>query len=942
MIHDTAVLANAAFVDSMHQRWCADPSSVEEGWRQFFQGFELGASRRAAGVDADAFRQIGITRLIYAYRDLGHRLARLDPLNDPPASEPLLELPQFGLSPDDLGRTVETAPFVGLGRAPLGTLVQALRDTYCRSVGVEFMHLQDIPVRQWLQDLMEPVRNAPALDHERRRLLWQDVSRAEGLEKFIQRAYQGHKRFSLEGAEALIPALEAIVELSPKEGVREIVLGMAHRGRLNVMAHTMHKPYEEIFAQFEEGYLPKTADGDGDVKYHLGASSDRVTASGIVHLSLTPNPSHLEAVDPVVEGRVRAKQARFEDKDRHWGLPVLIHGDAAFAGQGLVAETLNLSQLEGYKTGGTIHIITNNNIGFTTTPADARSTPYCTDVAKMIQAPVFHVNGDDPEAVAFVSELALRFRQQWRRDVVIDVVCYRRLGHNESDEPAFTQPLTYAKIKKHPTLATLYGKALLEAGVLREGEAAAFDKSFLAELEQVKAKVTDGPHFYPNMSGFEGCWKGLKPAYSHAPVATGVQEEVLRQVAAGLTRLPEGFSANPKVLDTVLRKWQQAVASGQGLNWGAAETLAFGSLVLDDVPVRLSGQDSRRGTFSHRHAALYDTQTGERFVPLSCLAPKQAAFEVYDSMLSEAAVLGFEFGYSLDFPKALVMWEAQFGDFVNGAQVIIDQFIVSSESKWQRDSGLVLLLPHGYEGQGPEHSSARLERFLQLCAEDNIQVAVPTTPAQYFHLLRRQMNREFRKPLVVMTPKSLLRLKECVSALADLAEGSRFHEVLDEEGGDPAAVKRVVLCSGKVYYDLARARQEKKLKGTALVRLEQLYPFPETQLLDVLSRYPASVELAWAQEESQNNGAWSFVETRLRQMGLKPECAARDASASPATGSLTVHAREQAELVEAALAGELPHLVKATAFQVASGALTLAPSDAPGAEKMPTGGGAGS
>ena len=939
MSHDTvAVLPNAELVDSMHQRWRADPSSVEEGWRQFFEGFELGAARRASGPDEDALRQIGITRLIYAYRDLGHRLARLDPLSDPPVSEPLLDLAQFGLSPDDLVRSVETAPFVGLGRATLGTLLQALKDTYCRSVGVEYMHLQDISVRRWLQERMEPVRNAPGFDTARRLRLLSDLSRAEGLEKFIQRAYQGHKRFSLEGAEALVPALEAIVERSPEHGIREIVLGMAHRGRLNVMAHTMHKPYEEIFAQFEEGYLPETADGDGDVKYHLGASADRVTRSGgRVHVSLTPNPSHLEAVNPVVEGRVRAKQSRFKDYERRWGLPVLIHGDAAFAGQGLVAETLNLSQLEGYTTGGTIHIITNNQIGFTTSPIDARSTLYCTDVAKMIQAPVFHVNGDDPEAVVFVSELALEFRQQWRRDVVIDVICYRRYGHNEADEPAFTQPVMYAKIRARPTLATLYGKALAEAGLLKAAEAQALDARFQAKLDEIKRNVKAGPRFYPNMRGFEGCWKGLKPVYSHIPADTGAKEEILREVADGLLRIPDGFDPNQKVLDTVHRKWLAAVREGSGLNWGAAESLAFGALLLEGVPVRLSGQDSRRGTFGNRHSALYDIDTGARYVPLANLSPDQAPFEAYDSLLSEAAVLGFEFGFSLDLPQALVMWEAQFGDFVNGAQVIIDQFIASSESKWQRDSGVVLLLPHGYEGQGPEHSSARLERFLQLCAEDNIQVVVPTTPAQYFHVLRRQVKRDFRKPLIVMTPKSLLRLPECVSSLADLTKG-HFREVLEEAGGDPATVKRVVLCAGKIYYDLARARKEKELTGTALVRLEQLYPFPEAQLLETLRRYPANVEVVWAQEESQNNGAWFFLEPRLRQMGRDVKCVARDASASPATGSVTVHAREQSELVEAALAGDVPHLVRATAFQAAGPVSPAKPQpEAQAADKVPAG-----
>jgi 2-oxoglutarate dehydrogenase E1 component len=915
MSHGTvAAAANREAIEAAYQRWQQDPDAVDPSWRYFFEGFTLGLGRPApaAGVDACA-AQGGVVRFIYGYRDLGHFLAHLDPLGEPRASHPLLELSEFGLTDADLDRVVDTTPFKGLGPATLRDLLQALRETYCRTIGVEYMHIQDTRIRAWLQERMEPRRNHPEFDRAKKTRVLKSLHYAELFENFLQTRYSGQKRFSLEGAETLIPLLETIVEKAPDVGVREIVLGMAHRGRLNVLANILRKPYEEIFAQFEDKYLPDSMDGDGDVKYHLGFSSDRVNSrGGKVHLSLSPNPSHLEAVDPVVEGRTRAKQELFHDTERSHGLPVLVHGDAAFAGQGLVAETLNLSQLAGYATGGTIHVIVNNQIGFTTAPADARSTPYCTDVAKMIQAPIFHVNGEDAEAAVFVAELAFEFRQEFKRDVIIDMFCYRKHGHNENDEPSFTQPIMYSKIKNRPTMTTVYTDQLLLSGDMTLAETEAMAGKFNEKLQQAVNQVRTGPAQYPTMHGFEGHWKGFTSHYSHDPVETGVAEETLRRIGDGLVRLPEGFQVHAK-LASLFTSWRQNLLERKPLNWPFAEALSFGSLLLEGTPVRLSGQDSRRGTFSQRHATVYDSRTGERFSPLGALAAEQAPLEVIDSLLSEAAVLGFEWGFSLDAPGTLVLWEAQFGDFSNGAQVIIDQFVASSESKWQRDSGLVLLLPHGYEGQGPEHSSARLERYLQLCAEDNIQVVYPSAPAQYFHVLRRQMKRDFRKPLVVMTPKSLLRDNLAVSPVQEFVAG-RFHEVLDDSQADPNQVRRVVLCSGKVYYDLLKHRLAAGANDVALVRLEQFYPFPEEQLGRVLARYRKAREWVWAQEESQNNGGWFFVEPRLRQMGRDFQYVGRDASASPATGSYQVHVREQKELVEAAVHGPAPHLVRASTF----------------------------
>jgi 2-oxoglutarate dehydrogenase E1 component len=897
-----ATAANLALIEDYYSRWRTDPNSVDDRWQAFFEGFELGGRGPACPDTAHT----GVVRMVFVYRNAGHLQAHLDPLSDRPPSHPLLALSEFGLSEADLDRTFDCSVFRGMGQATLRELRSALEETYSGTVGVEFLHIQDTAIRRWIEERIEPRRMRPELPTRQKLRVLMTLHYAELFERFLHTRYQGQKRFSLEGAETLIPILDAIVEKGPAAGVKEFVLGMAHRGRLNVLANILGKPYQQIFAEFEDNFLPDSLDGDGDVKYHLGFSSDIIstTTGEKIHLSLTPNPSHLEAVDPVVEGRTRAKQRSQGDRERTRGVPLLIHGDAAFAGQGIVAETLNLSNLEGYTTGGTLHVIVNNQIGFTTSPADARSTTYCTDVAKMIQAPIFHVNGEDPEACVFIAELALEFRQAFRRDVVIDMYCYRKHGHNEGDEPAFTQPLLYRKIKDRPTLSAVYTEKLIADGTLKREEAEEIQRQFQHKLDTAQKEMREGPPARRGMRSFSGVWKAFQPKYLEGPALTAVSHPELKRVIDHITTVPAGVTVNPKVA-RLLEQRRDVVHAGKGIDWATAELLAFGTLVSEGISVRLTGQDSRRGTFSQRHATLQDMNTGARHVPLQGLAREPAFFAIYDSLLSEQAVLGFEFGFSLDAPNALVLWEAQFGDFSNGAQHIIDQFIVCSESKWQRSSGLVMLLPHGYEGQGPEHSSARVERFLQLCAEDNIQVCNLTTPAQYFHVLRRQMKRNFRKPLVVMTPKSLLRHKDCVSS-ADEFTSMAFRELIDDVVPRPDRVRRLLVCSGKVYYDLLEKRPG---DDVAMIRLEQFYPFPEAQLRAAISRYRRA-ELVWVQEESQNMGGWSFVEPRLRAMGYNVAYVGRDASASPAVGSLKIHQREQAELVEAALNGRsVPHVV---------------------------------
>jgi 2-oxoglutarate dehydrogenase E1 component len=913
---------NLDLIEEYHQRWLQQADSVPESWRHFFEGYELAQSHAPGAIPA---RQSatpiagppgdGLERLIEAYRGFGHLLADLDPLDIhvPPRSSPWLDPVRFGLNPADTTTRFHTS-LLPSGSGTLAEVIERLQRIYCGRIGYEFMHIADLEIRRWFEERFEsPTGPAKADLPKKRRILWK-LHAAQLFEQFLHEHYVGQKRFSLEGGEALIPLLDAIIEHAGRAGVREIVMGMPHRGRLNVLANILDKPYALIFSEFE-GNMPTTVAGDGDVKYHLGFSADRTTSAGqTIHLSLTPNPSHLEAVNPVVEGRVRAKQRRFGDTERKLGIPILIHGDAAFAGQGLVAETLNLSQLEGYRTGGTIHIVVNNQIGFTTVPADARSTRYCTDVAKMIDAPIFHVHGEDPEAVVAVGELALDFRQKFGRDVVIDLVCFRRHGHNEGDEPVFTQPLMYAKIKDRPTVTELYTEQLIMMGELTVDEADTIRETFSDKMQQIYDEVHHHQDSHRNAPGFSSHWSGLSSHHTFEPVETGVPAETLKRIARGaFATLPSEFKRNPK-LDRILGGWAKTIETGGHVEWPAAEALAFGSLLVEGTPVRLSGQDCRRGTFSQRHMVLADAETGIRYTPLNHIEEGQAQLCIYDSMLSEAAVLGFDYGYSLDEPHMLILWEAQFGDFSNGAQVLIDQFISSAESKWGRASGLVMLLPHGYEGQGPEHSSARLERFLQLCGDENIQVVNATTSAQYFHLLRRQVRRSFRKPLVVMTPKSILRHPDVASPLADFTHG-QFREVLDDPTADPQRVSRVVLCSGKVYYDLLKQRQVAgKTQEVALIRLEQFYPWPADLLRQTISRYRSATDWVWAQEESQNMGGWSFVDPRLRALFPKApfQYVGRDASASPATGSKLVHDREQAELVQAAIGAAVPHLVTAT------------------------------
>ena len=913
---------NADVVEQLYDQWRRDPQSVDASWQAFFEGYSLGcdsgpgASGSSESDAASSQAQAGVTRLIDAYREIGHYLANLDPLGLSPhrESHELLELEEFGLTEADLDKTFFTKIYPG-HYATLRQIIEALRQTYCRTIGVEYMHISNRRIRRWLQQKMEPTRNDPGLNSKQKRRILLKLYAAELFETFLHTHYMGQKRFSLEGGETLIPLLDAIVEDSGPRGVVDIVFGMPHRGRLNVLTNTLEKPYGMVFSEFE-GNIPNTVGGDGDVKYHLGFSSDHVCETGEkVHLSLCPNPSHLEAVDPVVEGRVRAKQRKTPNRDRRRALPVLIHGDAAFAGQGLVAETLNLSQLRGYKTGGTIHLVVNNQIGFTTFPDDSRSSRYCTDVAKMIEVPIFHVNGEDPEAVSYVAKLALEFRQTFQMDVVIDMVCYRRHGHNEGDEPAFTQPLMYQEIRKRPGIREIYTKRLVDGGELTTQEAETLVETFKDKLEKIYVEVHNQKERKPDPlpDNYTGSWSGLTRPYNWDVTETGVSRDVLAHIAKVTTTAPVGFSVHP-TLERILAPRVKQIEDNGPINWGFAESLAFGSLAMEGIPVRLSGQDCGRGTFSHRHSVLTDSKTGERYVPLQNLKEGQGDFSVYDSLLSEAAVLGFEYGYSLDSPRMLVMWEAQFGDFSNGAQVIIDQFLASGESKWGRSSGLVMLLPHGYEGQGPEHSSARLERYLQLCAEDNIQVANVTTPAQYFHMLRRQVRRAFRKPLIVMTPKSLLRHKLAVSTVDEFVTG-HFQEVVDDPTvSDPRKVRKVIVCSGKVYYDLVAKREaENKVGEVAIVRLEQIYPWPASILKPILNRYAdTATSWMWVQEESHNNGAWFFVAPRLQElMGWGFDYVGRDASGSPATGSHHVHEHEQANLVDAAILGTGPCLVSA-------------------------------
>ncbi|OUS05776.1 2-oxoglutarate dehydrogenase E1 component [Rhodobacterales bacterium 52_120_T64] len=959
---------NAEYVEQLQARFANDPNSVDDDWQQFFHA--LGeeptvASAEAAGpswgrtdwppvpnddltaaldgqwaepakvgekikakaadigavVSEEQIRQavldsIRALMLIRAYRIRGHLAADLDPLRlTPPPAHPELEPSTYGFTEADMDRPIFLDNVLGLEHGSMREIVKLVKRTYCGTFALQYMHISDAEQAGWLKERIEGYGKEIAFTREGRKAILNKLVEAEGFEKYLHVKYMGTKRFGLDGGEALIPALEQIVKRGGQLGVKEIVLGMPHRGRLSVLANFMGKPYRAIFHEFQGGsYKPDTVEGSGDVKYHLGASSDREFDGNTVHLSLTANPSHLEAVNPVVLGKVRAKQAQLGDVEHSQVLPLLLHGDAAFAGQGIISEGFGLSGLKGHKTGGTIHIVVNNQIGFTTAPHNSRSSPYPTDIALMVEAPIFHVNGDDPEAVVHAAKVATEFRQKFHKDVVLDIFCYRRFGHNEGDEPMFTQPQMYRAIKKQKTTLQLYTERLIADGLIPEGEIEDVKTAFQAHLNE---EFEIGKNYKPNKADWlDGRWSHLdRKQEDYERGKTSATKARLKEVGDALTRLPEDYNPHKTVV-RMLNNKNEALKSGEGIDWATAEALAFGTLLLEGYPVRLSGQDCTRGTFSHRHSGIIDQVTEQRYLPLDNIKEGQARYEVIDSMLSEYAVLGYEYGYTLAEPNALTLWEAQFGDFANGAQIMIDQFISSGERKWLRMSGLVMLLPHGYEGQGPEHSSARLERFLQLSAEDNWIVANCTTPANYFHILRRQMHRTFRKPLIIMTPKSLLRHKGAVSTMKELQSGSSFHRVLwdsaqsgqsDTVLKSDSKIKRVVMCSGKVYYDLLAERDARGIDDIYLMRLEQFYPFPAMSLTKELKRFK-NADVIWCQEEPKNQGGWSFVEPniewvlgRIDAKSKRPVYAGRASSASAATGLGSSHKAQQAALVNDAL-----------------------------------------
>ncbi len=963
--------ANAVYIEQLQARYEKDPASVDPEWREFFEGLgesaaeaqgaswqrpnwplpanddlthaldgNWPAAEKAVGdkikakaaqrgeemtektLQSAARDSVHALMMIRAYRMRGHLHADLDPLGlSPPKDHEELHPSSYGFDERDYDRPIFLDKVLGLDYATIREMLQILRRTYCGTIGYEFMHISDPAEKAWIQERVEGPHKEIAFTREGKRAILNKLVESEGFEKFIDVKYTGTKRFGLDGGEALIPALEQIIKRGGNLGVQEIVFGMAHRGRLNVLTQVLAKPHRALFHEFKGGsYAPDEVEGSGDVKYHLGASSDREFDANKVHLSLTANPSHLEIVDPVVLGKVRAKQDQLDDiVERGKVMPLLIHGDAAFAGQGVVAECFGLSGLKGYRTGGSIHFIINNQIGFTTYPRYSRSSPYPSDVAKLIEAPIFHVNGDDPEAVVFAAKIATEFRQKFHKPVVIDMFCYRRFGHNEGDEPSFTQPLMYRKIRSHRTTLEIYAEKLVGEGVIAAGEV---DKMKSDWRNRLEAEFEAGQAYRPNKADWlDGRWAGLKAAQDmddDRRGRTGVDAKKLREIGEKITRAPDGFNVH-KTIQRFLENRRKAIETGEGLDWATAESLAFATLLDEGHRVRLSGQDCERGTFSQRHSVLIDQESEARYVPLNNVREGQGRYEVINSMLSEEAVLGFDYGYSLTEPNALVLWEAQFGDFANGAQVLFDQFISSGERKWLRMSGLVCLLPHGYEGQGPEHSSARLERYLQMCAEDNMQVANCTTPANYFHILRRQLRREIRKPLILMTPKSLLRHKRAVSRLDELAEGSSFHRILHDDAetlkGEKIRlvkddkIRRVVLCTGKVYYDLYEDREKRGIDDVYLMRVEQLYPFPMKALAHELSRF-RKAEIVWCQEEPKNMGSWTFVEPYvewvLGQIGAKskrPRYAGRPAAAATATGLMSKHLAQLKAFLDEAFAG---------------------------------------
>ncbi len=962
--------ANADYVEQLHARYADNPGSVDESWRTFFQSLgdtaaearaeaigpswartdwppqavgelisaldgqwpsdpkkagekiaakaaEKGVRMSEAEIKQAVLDSIRALMIIRAYRIRGHLIADLDPLGMRETTpHPELDPKSYGFTEADMDRPIFTDNVLGLEIASMRQIVDIVTRTYCGTFALQYMHISDPEQAGWLKERIEGYGKEIHFTKNGRKAILNKLVEAEGFEKFLHVKYMGTKRFGLDGGEALIPAMEQIIKRGGALGVEEIVIGMPHRGRLSVLANVMAKPYRAIFNEFQGGsFKPEDVDGSGDVKYHLGASSDREFDGNTVHLSLNANPSHLEAVNPVVLGKVRAKQAQRGDVARTRVLPILLHGDAAFAGQGVVAEGFGLSGLVGHKTGGTMHIIVNNQIGFTTAPHHSRSSPYPTDIALMVEAPIFHVNGDDPEAVVHAARVATEFRQKFHKDVVIDVFCYRRFGHNEGDEPMFTNPVMYNRIKKHKTTLQLYTERLVADGLIPEGEIEDMKAAFQAQLNE---EFEAGRTFKPNKADWlDGRWSHMdrQKQGKYQRGKTAIKEKTLREIGEALVKLPEGFKTH-RTIDRLLETKAQMFSTGQGFDWATGEALAFGSLMLEGYPVRLSGQDATRGTFSQRHSAIIDQETEARHYPLNHIREGQAHYEVIDSMLSEYAVLGFEYGYSLSEPNALVAWEAQFGDFANGAQIMFDQFISSGESKWLRMSGLVLLLPHGYEGQGPEHSSARLERFLQMCGGDNWIVANCTTPANYFHILRRQLHRNYRKPLILMTPKSLLRHKLAISDVEDFTTGSSFHRVLwdDAQKGHSDTtlvaddkIKRVVMCSGKVYYDLLEERDRRGIDDIYLLRIEQFYPFPALSLVKEMERFKRA-EVVWCQEEPKNQGAWNFIEpniewvlTRIGADYKRPAYVGRPASASPATGLASQHKAQQEALVNDAL-----------------------------------------
>ena len=916
---------NAPFIEQLYYYFLDDPTSVEPEWRAYFEALREGADSDTAERDHEVIRahyrelagrprghaaaaavaegkQVAVLQLINAYRVRGHQQAKLDPLGLQ-EQHPLAELdPAYhALTPADMDTEFNTGSLVGRPQAPLRDIVAQLKDTYCRHIGAEYMHISDTAQKRWIQQHLEGSRGEPKFSPEYRRHVLRKVIAAEGLEQYLHTKYVGQKRFSLEGGESLIPLLDELAWRAGSQDVKEVVIGMAHRGRLNVLVNIMGKNPATLFNEFE-GYCDVDAFTCGDVKYHQGFSSDMKTPGGVVHLALAFNPSHLEIVNPVVEGSVRARQHRRRDITGARVLPVLIHGDAAFAGQGVVMETLNMSQARGFTTGGTVHVIANNQIGFTTSnPLDARSTMYCTEVARTIQAPIFHVNGDDPDAVMFATQLALDYRMTFRRDVVIDLVCYRRHGHNEADEPAVTQPVMYQRIRNHATTAQLYARKLIDDGVLGQEDVDTMARDYRDMLDA--GQLVSREIVFGIENEFSVDWSPYLGNHWTAQVSTAVPIETLRDLNERLCTFPEDFELHPRAAKVVADR--RKMAAGEiPLDWGFAEIMAYAALAIEGHSVRLSGQDSGRGTFFHRHAVFHNQVSRNAHIPLQHLSDNQAHVRVIDSLLSEEAVLGFEYGYATASPESLVIWEAQFGDFANGAQVVIDQFISAGEVKWGRLCGLALMLPHGYDGQGPEHSSARLERYLQLCANDNMQVIYPTTAAQIFHVLRRQVLRPYRKPLIIMSPKSLLRHKAAMSTLEELAEGE-FQTVIGEsEEFEVERVQRVVLCTGKVYYGLLERRRSDERDDLAIVRIEQLYPFPEEALRVELARYGKAREWVWCQEEPRNQGAWTFIQPCLRALiDHDIHYAGRPAYAAPAEGHLQSHLANQAELIEAAING---------------------------------------